>query len=253
MRRKFSSSFKASPRGSCGFGLGLGTVRGFRSAVLLAVTAAAGLSAAQAARATVVTLFQENFQNGASNKMGIPVAAVPVTNSSGSTISGGPSSGYVGDFSVGGSGIHNVAAMTGSYSGIAIPSGVTQLTVSFESALQDTLPSDGSYAYLKYALYFNNSSGVRVSPQDQGDGPFFRTESTSFQTVSFTASVPSGAVAISPAQWTLIYQGDTGSTATVYGNDYLVTYTTVPEPAALGLMALGGLGILLVGKRRKTV
>jgi hypothetical protein len=231
--------------------LGLGTVRGFRSAVLLAVTAAAALSAAQAARATVVTLFQENFQNGASNKMGIPVAAVPVTNSSGSTISGGPSSGYVGDFSVGGSGIHNVAAMTGSYSGIAIPSGVTQLTVSFESALQDTLPSDGSYAYLKYALFFNNSSGVRVG-LDQGDGPFFTTASTSFQPVSFTASVPSGAVEISPAQWTLIYQGDTGSTATVYGSDYLVTYTTVPEPATLGLVALGELGILLVGKRRKT-
>ena len=28
--------------------------------------------------------------------------------------------------------------------------------------------------------------------------------------------------------------------------------TTVPEPASLGLLSLGGLGLLLLGKRRKT-
>lgn len=251
MRRKYNSIFKVGSTTIPSSARGSGSLLGFRSAVLFAVTATAGLSAAQATRATVVTLFQENFSGGTS-KMRIPVVATPVTNSSGATITGSGSTGYVGDFSVAGKGTTTVASMSGTYTGyITIPTGVTQLNVSFSSALEDNLPSDGSHAYLNYSIYFNNSSNARISGYYGGAGTTFNVESSSFQLNSFTTLIPVGAVTIYPLQWSLIYQGDVGSTATVYGSDFLITYTTVPEPAALGLMGAAGLGVLLLDKRRK--
>jgi hypothetical protein len=220
---------------------------GVRVAVLLA--AVAGLSAAQAVRATVVTLFQQNFSGGTSN-MGIPVVATPVTNSSGTTITGSGSYGYVGSFTATANSTGFGAAVYSS-SAIAIPAGVSELSLSFASALQDAPTGTGSYAYLKYALYINNSAGTRIADL-QGNGPSLSSPSTSFQAFSTIISLPTGSATISPAQWELIYQRGTPSSAvTAYGSDFRVTYATVPEPATLGLMALGGLGILLVGKRRK--
>ena len=252
------------------FSKGLTISRGSSLAALVAATVIAGASAARAATVIGVNFTGSNFesvtgttgvvpQSGWNNESGGSGTSVAVTDSvggaGGSLTWSDPSGVYAG-----GPSSTPTEELYSGWLDNTDTTGSTATTVSLSNLPSSITGSGGNNPYDVY-LY--------ISDDNAGRGGTYTVNGTSEVlisngTYSSFAPITPGASSSGTGNY-YEFTNVTGTTlnisAVVTGNGYraplngfqVVSAAAVPEPATLGLVAAGGLGLLLVGKRRKAV
>ncbi|MGC9259461.1 MAG: PEP-CTERM sorting domain-containing protein [Phycisphaerae bacterium] len=216
-----------------------------------------------------------------------PVAATPVLNTNllndpGFEASPGPTGGpnaSTGDVSTasgtyGWSGWNNWTPPYGAYYTSSIAHTGTQAGKTFSGpngGIYQYVPVTGAggYQFNASAWFYNMSGGNALNGQETDDirvifqnaaGTTLATDvsptnlnagspTNTWMQLSVTGLVPTTAT---QAQVMMFFNNPGGTGGALFTDDANFSLSSVPEPASLGLLALGGLGMLLIGRKRVT-